>query len=103
MFVRSPLAPVALLALVVCAIAVPDSGSGLLLLTPALALVLPLLFSFYPGEDSVARLASWFSRLHLPVVSGIASTPLPSGSFYSAAAGFCGANAGRGPPLLSSN
>jgi len=103
MFARSPLALVALLALVVCAIAVPESASGLMLLTPALALVLPLLFSFYPGEMSVARLASWFARLRFPAVSGIASTPLSSGSFFSAPAGFFGANAGRGPPFLSLN
>ena len=62
MSVRSPLAPVAFLTLAVCLIAVPESASGLLLLTPALVLVLPLLFSVYPGEKSVVRLASWFCQ-----------------------------------------
>ncbi len=103
MSVRSPLAPVAFLTLAVCLIAVPESASGLLLLTPALVLVLPLLFSVYPGEKSVVRLASWFSRLRLPEASRIASTPLSVPSFFSASAGFFGANAGRGPPRLSLN
>jgi hypothetical protein len=103
MFVRSPLALVAFLALAVCAITVPEGSSGLLLLTPALAFVLPLLFNSYPGEKSVARLASWFARLSLPAASAVPTIPLFNESFFSASAGFCGANAGRGPPSFSLN
>lgn len=101
MFVRSPLALVALLALAVCAIALPESGSGLLLLTPALVLVLPLLVNFYPGEKAVGRLASWFSKVRRPEFRRVASAPLFAGFLLSIRSGFCAANGSRGPPLLS--
>ena len=101
MSLRTPILLAALLVAAVVAIAAPGSSAGLLLLTPALAVLLPLLAGAYPGEKSVARLASWFARALVPDTSGAVSldfsTPLPR----SVQAGFSFANGSRGPPLLS--
>lgn len=101
MFVRTPLIPAAFLMLVVAAVAMPGSAAGLLLLTPALAVLIPLLFSVYPGEKSVAKLVSWFARVRLPDTSRIPAQALASILAFSAGDGFGSANRGRGPPSLS--
>jgi hypothetical protein len=79
----------------------PGDGSGLLMLTPALALILPLLFSAYPGERSLAKLTSLLSRLSLPDVSRPPITSLFTGPARPALAWFPEANGSRGPPFLS--
>ena len=101
MSVRTPILPVVFLAAAVFAIVLPGDPAGLLLLTPALAILLPLLASAYPGEKAVTKLASWFSRLRLPDISGPGTQALATFVPRSARNGFNGANGSRGPPLLS--
>jgi hypothetical protein len=101
MSVRTPILLALFLVAAVVAIAAPASAPGLLLLTPALAVLLPLLFSFYPGEKSVARLASWVARIRIPERSGSAFLALAFDSPAPAWVGFSSATGSRGPPLLS--
>jgi hypothetical protein len=100
MLVRTPLIPVTLLALVVAALALPGDPTGLLLLTPALALVLPLLLGRYPGETSVARLSSWFARAVSPQPSRHVPALASAGFSFCLNTGFRGERAGRGPPAF---
>jgi hypothetical protein len=100
MLVRVPMALVLLLAATVVAATLSADPAGLLLLTPALALVLPLLFGLYLGESSVARLASWFARALSPEVARPASQTVGVGFSFCLSTGFSGACAGRGPPAF---
>jgi hypothetical protein len=98
MLVRVPTALVLLLAAIVLAATLPADPAGLLLLTPAIVLVLPLLFGFYLGEASVARIASWFARALSPEVARPVVASLSGGFSFCLSTGFSGACAGRGPP-----
>jgi hypothetical protein len=98
MLVRVPMALVVLLAATVLAATSSADPAGLLLLTPALMLVLPLLFGRYPGEQSVARLASWFARALSPETARPVSQTINGGVSFCLNTGFSGACAGRGPP-----
>jgi hypothetical protein len=100
MSVRAPILPVAFLAAAVLAIVLPGDPAGLLLLTPALTVLLPLLASAYPGERSVAKLASWLSRVRVPDTAGSVSLALDAAFARPACIGFTAANGSRGPPLL---
>lgn len=97
---RAPILPFVLLAALVFAIVLPGNPAGLLLLTPALAILIPLLAGGYPGERSMTRLASWLSRLPRPSLSRPAALVLSAFGPRSRRDGFSLANAGRGPPLL---
>ncbi len=101
MSLRTPILLVALLIAAVAAIAGPGSSAGLLLLTPVLAVLMPLLAGAYLGERSIARVASWFARALRPDFSGPVSTPLAASWIRSLRDGFTAANGSRGPPLLS--
>jgi hypothetical protein len=94
------MALVLLLAATVVAATLPADAAGLLLLTPALALVLPLLFGLYLGEASVARLACWFARALSPQAARPVTPTLGGGFSFCLSTGFSGACAGRGPPAF---
>jgi hypothetical protein len=98
---RTPTLLALLLAGAVLAIGMPGSSAGLLLLTPALAVLLPLLFSAYPGEKAAARLASWFARAGIPDTAASASTALAAPFNLAVRAGFSSANGSRGPPRFA--
>lgn len=98
MLVRVPMALFLLLAATVLAATLPADPAGLLLLTPALFLVVPLLFGLYLGEASVARLASWFARALSPEVARPVSRKVRGAFSFCLSTGFSGACAGRGPP-----
>jgi hypothetical protein len=91
---------VLLLVATVLATTLPADSAGLLLLTPSLALVLPLLFGFYVGEESVTRIASWFARALAPERSSPGPGVLAEGFSFCLSTGFSGACAGRGPPAF---
>lgn len=95
--------PVALLVGAVLAVVLPGDPAGLLLLTPALAVLLPLLASAYPGEKSITRLASWFSRALRPDASRSGTIALAASRELFRGEGFTLPNRSRGPPLLSLN
>ncbi len=101
MSLRTPILLVALLVAAVAAIAGPGSSAGLLLLTPALAVLLPLLAGAYPGERSIARVASWFARVRRPEFGRPAAVTLAASWPLSLRDGFTAANGSRGPPVLS--
>ena len=97
MVARTPILPAALLAAILLGVALSGDSHSLLLLTPALALLIPLLFGAYPGERSVRAIASWFSSLG---ESGrqAALWLLPSCDRIFASLGTSAANGSRGPP-----
>jgi hypothetical protein len=101
MVLRTPLLLVAVVATAIVALALPGDGSGLLILTPALAMVLPLLFSAYVGERSLARLTSLLVRLRLSEAGRSAASSLVTAVARPSASWFSDANGSRGPPLLS--
>jgi hypothetical protein len=101
MSVRTPILLALLLAGAMFAVSLPGDPAGLLLLTPAVAVLLPLLFSAYPGETAVARLTSWFARLRLPDVTGAASAALTFTFTPVGHTGFSSANGSRGPPAFA--
>jgi hypothetical protein len=100
---RTPILPVALLVAAVLVIVLPGDPAGLLLLTPALAVLLPLLASAYPGEKSITRLASWFSRALRTDASRPATSALAASRELFRREGFTLSNRSRGPPRLSLN
>jgi hypothetical protein len=101
MSVRAPILLSALLVAVVAVIGLPGDPEGLLLLTPALALLVPLLLGSYPGEASVRGLASWFSRVRLADTGRTALLNLHCSDRLSAGSGFSAANGSRGPPAFA--
>jgi hypothetical protein len=103
MSVRAPILLSALLVAVVAAIGLSGDPGGLLLLTPALALLIPLLLGSYPGESSVRGLASWFSRVRQTDTGRAAFLSLDFSDRHSAGSGFSVANGSRGPPAFALN
>jgi hypothetical protein len=101
MSVRAPILLSASLVALVALIGFPADPEGLLLLTPALAVLLPLLLGCYPGEDSVAGLASWFSRVRLADTGRTALLSLRCFDRVSVGSGFSTANGSRGPPSFA--
>jgi hypothetical protein len=96
-----PLLAVALLGVVVALVeSVSGLGTGLLLLSPALALLLPLLAGRYLGEDRLERLAARFAP---PRAIRRISAPLPRRRPRATRARggrlLASALAERGPPL----
>lgn len=100
MSVRTPILLVALLVAAVIAVAASGSAAGLLMLTPALAVLLPLLAGNYPGEKSVARLVCWVSRLRRTDLAGSIRPPPFTTWTRPTRDGFAAANGNRGPPLF---
>jgi hypothetical protein len=98
---RTPILPVAILAAAVVAIALQGDPAGLLLLTPALTVLLPLLAGTYPGEKSLKGLAAWLSSVRFPEVSGAPPLALSIAIRRSTLEGFTASNGSRGPPLPS--
>ena len=101
MSARTPIVPVALLTAAVLAIVLPGDPAGLLLLTPALALLLPLLASVYPAEKAVHNLATWISRVRIPAAGGSGARELTLALSSFNRDGFAASNGSRGPPLPS--
>ena len=99
MLIRLPILLFALLVATVAATAMPGGQEGLLLLTPAVALLIPLLIGSYPGESSIRSLASWFSKIRLPETGSTALLTLVSCDRQCAGPSFSAANGSRGPPL----
>ncbi len=97
----SPIFLVTFLIAAVFLIALPGDPAGLLLLTPALAILLPLLAGAYPGERAASRLASWFARAVAADTAGSNPVELPCLLPRSVRAGFSFADGSRGPPLLT--
>ena len=101
MSARTPIALFALLVAVVAATAAHGDPNGLMLLTPALALMLPLLLGSYPGERTVRELTSWFSRAGLSDTGQTALLKLHCCDRLVVGAGFSAANGSRGPPSFA--
>jgi len=101
MSVRTPILLSALLVTLVAAIGLHGDPEGLLLLTPALAVLVPLLLGSYPGEASFRGLASWFSRVRLADAGRTALLSLHCPDRISVGSGFSTANGSRGPPSFA--
>jgi hypothetical protein len=101
MSVRAPILLFALLVATVAATALPGDPEGILLLTPALAVLLPLLLGSYPGEDSVRGLATWFSKVRVAETGVPALLSLACRGLLADGPGFSVANGSRGPPLFA--
>jgi hypothetical protein len=101
MSVRAPIALFALLVAVVAAAASHGDPNGLMLLTPVLAVMLPLLLGSYPGVRTVRKLASWFSRAVLGDTGRAGLLVLHCCDLFVEGAGFPAANGSRGPPSFA--
>lgn len=98
MSVRAPIALSALLVAVVAATATHGDPNGLMLLTPVLAVLVPLLLGSYPGEQAVRELATWFSRARLGDTGRSVLLKLHCRDRFVEGTGFSDANGSRGPP-----
>jgi hypothetical protein len=106
--VRRDLRPLLAVAVLGVAIALAETitglDTGLLLLSPALVLLLPLLAGRYLGEDTLERLAARHSRPrpHVRAVSSPLPRPRPRATLVRGGRLLAAALAERGPPLTVS-
>lgn len=101
MSVRTPVLLSVLLVTAVAAIGLHGDPEGLLLLTPALAVLVPLLLGSYPGEGSVRVLASWFSGIRTADAGRAALLSFCCFDRVSVGSVFPAANGSRGPPAFA--
>lgn len=99
MSVRTPVLSTVLLAAIILGCALSGDTHSLLLLTPALAILIPLLSGFYVGERSLEKLASLLSRFGMGRGRSVDFCLLSLCDWLFAGPDTSAANGSRGPPL----